>query len=153
MGGVSDGFLKRDTVQGRLANVLTGHVSLANNGGFIQMATDLSLFPSSSLTVDASAFDGIELDVLYDGDAPKQTFNVHLRNPACSRQFSSYRSTFEMTKGKIWDTIRIPFTSFVGYGPGANDIPLDVSALRRIGIVAIGEEMKVYLALAGLRFY
>jgi hypothetical protein len=153
MGGLSNGSLKRETVEGRLANILTGRVSLANNGGFIQMATDLSIFPAKSLTVNASAFDGIEIDVLYDGDNPQQNFNVHLRNPACLRQFSSYRATFQVTDKKSWVTIRLPFTSFLGYGPGASEVPLDTAALRRIGIVAIGEEMNVYLAVGGLRFY
>jgi hypothetical protein len=30
---------------------------------------------------------------------------------------------------------------------------MDVSTLRRLGIVAIGKEMNVYIALAGARFY
>jgi len=153
MGGLSNGTLKRETVEGRLANVLTGGVSLANNGGFIQMATDLSISPAISLTVDASSFDGIEIDVLYDGEKPQQSFNIHLRNPACLRQFSSYRATFQINVKKSWVTIRLPFTSFIGYGPGASELPLNTTALRRIGIVAIGEEMKVYLAVGGLRFY
>lgn len=76
MGGASNGIVKREIVGGRLANILTGSVSLANNGGFIQMATDLSIFPERSLTVDASAFHGIEIDVFNDGVLPRQKFNV-----------------------------------------------------------------------------
>mmetsp|Transcript_3340 Transcript_3340/g.4947 ORF Transcript_3340/g.4947 Transcript_3340/m.4947 type:complete len:241 (+) Transcript_3340:197-919(+) len=76
MGGASNGIVKREIVGGRLANILTGSVSLANNGGFIQMATDLSIFPERSLTVDASAFHGIEIDVFNDGDLPRKKFNV-----------------------------------------------------------------------------
>ena len=68
MGGVSIGKLLRETIQGKTCNVMRGTVSLFNNGGFIQMATDLSKDQSVSMTVDASGFDGVELDVFYRGD-------------------------------------------------------------------------------------
>lgn len=64
MGGRSDGNLAREHYNGREANVLRGHVSLENNGGFVQMATNLALHQAESDTVDASSYDGIELDVL-----------------------------------------------------------------------------------------
>ena len=76
MGGVSVGSLVRDLVLGREANVLRGEVSLANNGGFIQMAVDLANDPSKSRLVDASQYDGIELDVLCKGDTETEAFNV-----------------------------------------------------------------------------
>ena len=68
--------LCRETVDGRLSNVLRGEVSLANNGGFIQMATDLDV---QSATVDASRYEGLEIDVQCvstrsEGD--EETFNV-----------------------------------------------------------------------------
>ena len=56
MGGKSNGSLTREEIDGKVANVLRGKVSLANNGGFVQMATDLALNPSSSPFVDASNF-------------------------------------------------------------------------------------------------
>ncbi|KAL3760585.1 hypothetical protein ACHAWU_009546 [Discostella pseudostelligera] len=76
MGGLSNGSLSRETIGGKLANVLRGNVSLANNGGFIQMATDLSLEPSVNLFVDASAFDGVELEVYCEGSENVEKFNV-----------------------------------------------------------------------------
>lgn len=81
-------------------------------------------------------------------------FSQHfsLRSPACTRQFSSYRATFE-TPADTWTTIRLPWSEFVGHGPGCEDTPFDVSALRRIGLVAIGKEQDVFLGLGGLRFY
>merc|ERR1719469_815916 len=90
MGGVSIGKVIREVVDGRNADVMKGKVSLYNNGGFIQMATSLSTDPSVSLSVDASSYDGIELEVLYRGDEDTEKFNVHLRNAACRRQTSSY---------------------------------------------------------------
>ena len=79
-----------------------------------------------------------------------------LRNPACLRQFSSYRSTFEVKNCNdliSWQTVRLPFASFKGYGPGSESEPFDATALRRLGIVCIGKAMDVYLAVSGVRFY
>lgn len=152
MGGVSVGKLIREVVDGKNANVMKGKVSLYNNGGFIQMAAGLSTDPAVSLTVDASTFDGVELDVLYRGDEDVEKFNVHLRNPACLRQFSSYRGTFEV-RSNVWETIRLPWSSFVGHGPGSDSVPFASSELRRIGIVAIGKPMEVYLAVSSVGFY
>jgi len=152
MGGVSSGTLSREDFHGRLSNVLRANVRLENNGGFVQMATDLALDPAISNTVDASRYDGIELDVCYEGDAEKEDFNVHLKNSNCLRQFSSYRATFELTQGK-WTTVQIPWSKFDGYGWGAVENVLDPSNLRRIGVVAIGKAMDVTIALSSIRFF
>jgi len=169
MGGVSSGSITREeSVVGsssddgeaahestKVANVLRGKVSTANGGGFVQMATDLSLDPSTSVYVDASEYDGVELDVLFKGDGndKPEHFNIHLKNAASERQFSSYRATFGVDTPGTWQTILVPWSEFVGHGPGCQDTPLDTSTLRRIGVVAIGREMEVYLALGGIRFY
>jgi len=75
-----------------------------------------------------------------------------LRNSACERQNSSYRGTFEV-KPDQWQTVRLPFSEFVGHGPGASEKAFDASALRRIGIVSIGKPMEVYLGIAKVGFY
>ena len=73
---ISAGSITREVVDGRIANVLRGKVSLENNGGFVQMATDLALDPSVSRTVDMSEFDGVELDVIYLGEKENESFNL-----------------------------------------------------------------------------
>jgi Complex I intermediate-associated protein 30 (CIA30) len=78
MGGISSGFLLREEYAGRKANILQGKVSLANSGGFIQMATSLVGNDLGETSVDASKFEGIELDV-YNGiacDAGFENFNI-----------------------------------------------------------------------------
>lgn len=75
-----------------------------------------------------------------------------LKTPDCVA-FASYRSTFELTTNAGWETIRIPWSDFRGKGPGAEDVAFDPSRLRRIGVVAIGREMIVYLAVSKLGFY
>mmetsp|Transcript_24667 Transcript_24667/g.68107 ORF Transcript_24667/g.68107 Transcript_24667/m.68107 type:complete len:320 (-) Transcript_24667:1368-2327(-) len=151
MGGKSSGTLVREKFQGRISNVLTANVSLENDGGFVQMVTDLALDPSVSNTVDASNYGGLEFDVFYEGDSDKECFNVHLKDSHCVRQFSSYRATFDLTQGE-WTTVQLPWARFEGFGWGAVENLLDRSALRRIGLVAIGREMDVTLALSSIRF-
>ena len=67
--------------------------------------------------------------------------------------FASYRGTFEIQSNGGWSTVRIPWSDFQGKGPGAEDLKFDPSQLRRIGVVAIGREMEVYLAVSKLAFY
>jgi hypothetical protein len=76
MGGVSSGTLVREDFNGRISNVLTANVRLENNGGFVQMVTDLALDHSVSNSVDASQYKGLEFDVFYTGVADKENFNV-----------------------------------------------------------------------------
>ena len=76
MGGISSGSLSREEFEGRTCNVLKAKVSLRNNGGFVQMATDLALNPSVCNTVDASEYDGIEAELFYGGPSEKENFNV-----------------------------------------------------------------------------
>ena len=77
--------------------------------------------------------------------------HTSLKDSSCIRQFSSYRATFELPKGQ-WTTVRLPWSEFNGFGWGAVENLLDHSALRRLGIVAIGKEMDVSLALSSIRF-
>jgi hypothetical protein len=76
MGGVSSGTLAREEFHGRWSNVLRANVKLENNGGFVQMATDLALDPAKSNTVNASDYDGIEIEVFYDGENENENFNI-----------------------------------------------------------------------------
>lgn len=76
MGGASSGTISREEFHGKKCNVLRAHVCLDNNGGFVQMATDLALDPSIRNTVDASSYRGIEMEVLFVGESEKEQFNV-----------------------------------------------------------------------------
>lgn len=76
MGGVSNGSISREVIQGKDCNVLRGKVSTANNGGFIQMATDLALDPGVDVYVDAEGFDGVEMEIYTEGTEVEEMFNV-----------------------------------------------------------------------------
>ena len=141
MGGVSRGTMLRDTIAGRNALRMRGTVSLENNGGFIQVALDLS---PDGAPIDASSFAGIEIDVIGNGDV----YNLHLRTADLSRPWQSYRQSF--VAGKDWKTHRLPFSNFDAH---RISVPLDASKLRRIGIVAIGRAFEADIAIGRIRFY
>jgi len=160
MGGVSFGCLTRGYVAGRKANVMSGRISLLKKGceekkGFVQMSTNLAV-GSNVDSVDASEFDGIELDIMYrSGTNDKQVFYLALRTPACKAQSSSYRATFSLKKmDDDWETIRLPWQSFIGYGPGPSRTEFDNSMLKRLGIVLSStDDIEFNLAVSGVRFY
>jgi hypothetical protein len=141
MGGVSRGRLEATTIDDRPALRMTGLVRLENDGGFIQMALDLS--PDGG-PVDASPWSGIELDLQGNGEA----YGLHLRTTAVTRPWQSYRQTFIAPKS--WTTLKLPFR---GFTPHRLDAPFDASELRRLGLVAIGRAFEAELALGALRFY
>ena len=141
MGGVSSGAMGRETIGGRPALRMQGEVSLENNGGFLQVALDLA---SGGGSVDASAWTGIEIDVLGEGER----YNLHLRAADVGRPWQSYRAEFVATPE--WRTVRLSFEAFE---PHRIDLPLDLTRLRRLGIVAIGRAFEADVAIGGLRFY
>ena len=141
MGGVSEARVRRASVDGRRAVHLTGQVSLENNGGFVQ--TTLDLRPDGGV-VDASGWSGIDLTLLGNGES----YNLHLRTDDIRRPWQSYRQGFRTTGD--WQTVRLPFEGFEAH---RIDAPLDLSRLKRIGLVAIGREFRADLAVADLRFY
>jgi hypothetical protein len=140
MGGLSQGRLGVATTDGKAAVRLTGDISLANNGGFVQMALDLA--PSG--TVDATGWTGIALKVSGNGEG----YKMHLRTSDFSRPWQSYRADF--VAGAAPAVIRLPFAAFQ---PHRTDAQIDLSRLRRVGLVAIGRAFKADLALHDLRFY
>jgi hypothetical protein len=93
MGGISTGHISRELIHHRMANVMRGAVSLANRGGFIQMATNFATMSNhddtttttianvptfknsfrTAIPIDASKYTGIELDVNCD---TSENFNV-----------------------------------------------------------------------------
>lgn len=142
MGGVSRGTMVRETVGGRMAIHMRGEVSLENNGGFVQIALELTRNDLGLL--DASAFDGVEIDVFGNGER----YAAHLRTAAVTLPWQSYRHGFLAVPS--WRRIRLRFADFEPYRISDR---LDVRRLRRIGIVAIGRAFTADLALARVALY
>lgn len=141
MGGVSEAGVARTVVARRICLRLTGDVRLENNGGFIQAACDLDREGGS---LDLSRYAGLRLGVLGNGER----YSVHLRTPDNTRPWQSYRGHFIAEAN--WAEVSLPFNAFV---PHRIDLPLDISRLRRIGLVAIGRAFRADLAVCKIAFY
>lgn len=140
MGGVSNGQLTLDTIDGKACLRLRGDVRLDNSGGFVQAALDLK----GENALDASAYRGVLLEVY--GNA--EEYNVHLRTDDVWLPWQSWRASFMAPAG--WHTVRLPFAEFSGYRIGS---PLNLEQLERIGIVAIGRAFEADLCIARLALY
>lgn len=140
MGGVSDGRLKPVLIEARPCLRLSGEVSLLNNGGFVQASLDLD----AAGLFDARGYTGIEIEVFGNDES----YNLHLRSADTRIVWQSYRTSFLALPR--WQTLRLPFA---GFQPYKTDKPLDLSKLRRLGVVAIGREMRADICIARLSFY
>ncbi|WP_244531787.1 CIA30 family protein [Nitrosomonas aestuarii] len=140
MGGVSSGNLTLDNYKGRDCLRLYGDVSTENNGGFVQIALNLTKDES----FDASAYAGIELSV----SGNNEQYNVHFRTTDLWLPWQSYRFSFKATPE--WQTIRIPFANIEPY---RTTTKFHKDKLRRIGLVAIGRAFEADLCVASLKFY
>ncbi len=140
MGGVSVPEAAIVGLGGRRCLRLRGRVRLDNNGGFLQAAVQLA--PTG--TLDASAYAGVELDVLGNGER----YAVHLRTSDLVRPWQYYSATFA-TLGE-WRTVRLPFAAF---SPNGMRTPLATARLTRLGLVASGREFDADLCVAAVRLY
>tara|TARA_B100000214_G_C23422740_1_gene381186 strand:- start:7 stop:477 length:471 start_codon:yes stop_codon:yes gene_type:complete len=141
MGGVSIGEIRTENIRGRIGTRLTGDVSLDNNGGFLQMAFDL--LPDSQI-LNAESWTGIELDVI--GNLKK--YDCRLRTDLLARPWQSYRTS--LVAPKHWTLIQLPFAEF---RPHRTTIPLDLTRIRRIGVLAIGREFNADVAVSSVRLF
>ena len=140
MGGVSKGRLLPDVVEGRPCLRMQGDVSLDNNGGFVQMALNLS----DDILVNVSDFAGVVLEVY--GNA--EQYNLHLRTQDTSLPWQSYRITF--LAAPEWKTLYLPFAEFIPY---RIDKALDIWRLKRIGVVAIGREFHANVCIGKIGLF
>jgi len=133
MGGVSSGRMTAETAAGRPALCLRGEVRLDNSGGFIQMALELP--------APLGIWRGIEFDVLGNG----RRYGLHLRTADMTLPWQAWRATF--TAPPVWHTVQLPFSTFTPYRTAT---PLEAAAVRRIGILALGEAMTAEVCVARL---
>jgi len=141
MGGVSSGkmeFVKDDE---RSSMHMTGAVSLANNGGFIQARTG---FNPEGRSFDARRFVGIKL--LARGNAQK--YAVNLRTTETRLPWQYYQAVF--STNRQWQEIKIPFTLFKPYSLGS---PLNTRTLKSIAVAAMGREFQADIFVDEIAFY
>ena len=138
MGGASNGQVAFVREGDRVHAHMTGTVSTANNGGFIQIWMDLPDAPS-----DAS---GIRL-VVRGND---QRYYAHLRTSGTILPWQYYQAGFPVTGD--WSEVRLPFNNFEPSGRLLRRVPR-VSSLRSVGIVAYGRDHQAEIDVREVSFY
>ena len=139
MGGVSDGEQAVTEVDGRTALRLTGTVSLANNGGFVQSAF------TPKKAIDGKPYSGLRLTVKGNG---QEGYYVFLRTRATFMPWSFYSAPIPATTA--WTEVEIPWSAFK-----RNSVWMDLNPgqIRQIGIVAYAREMQADIAVASMALY
>jgi len=139
MGGVSTGqvtFLR----DGGVAHArMTGRVSTANRGGFIQMRLDLSPPPPTGTT-------GVRL-VARGND---QRYFVHLRTSGMILPWQYYQAGLDVTRR--WSEMRLPFDAFRPSGALLRATPRP-ERLTSIAIVAFGRDHEAEVDVREVGFY
>jgi len=141
MGGVSSGKMEFVSDDERSCMHMTGTVSLANNGGFIQARTG---FNPEGRSFDARRFTGITL--LARGNA--QQYAVHLRTADTRMPWQYYQAAF--STNQQWQEIKIPFTLFK---PNSLASPLNTMTLKSIAVAAMGREFEADIFVDEIAFY
>lgn len=139
MGGVSTGQVVIVTGEGPPHARMTGHVSTANNGGFIQMRHELSAPPPTGTR-------GLRLIVRGNG----QRYFVHLRTGATLLPWQYYQAPFDVTES--WTEVRLPYAAFHASGRNLSPAPHPQS-LSSVAIVAYGRDHDAEVEVRELGFY
>jgi hypothetical protein len=122
MGGVSEGRAEAATGAIRL----TGTVSTANRGGFIQVRTELE----TPLPAGSEA-------ILIEARGNGERYFVHLRTRGTVLPWQYYQAGFETAAD--WREVRLPFEAFAASGRLLRATPLP-ETVTSIGLVAYGRD-------------
>lgn len=139
MGGVSSGRVVFAQDDGQRHARMTGLVSTANRGGFIQMRLDLDSPPPEGTT-------GVRL-VVRGND---QRYFVHLRTTGTVLPWQFYQAGFDVTRR--WREIRVPFEAFSASGALLRSVPRPHS-LRSLAVVAYGRDHEAEIDVRAVGFY
>ena len=140
MGGVSNGKFTVEKIDGVKCYRLTGDVSTKNNGGFIQIRTQVN--PK----INTKDFQGVYFKV----HGNQRIYNIHLRTGLTLAPWQYYSYSF--LSPKKWIKITAPFAEFKKsnfYQPktilGQN--------IKSIGLVAGFDDFKSDICLGEIGFY
>lgn len=139
MGGLSTGQVVFLTEGGRRHARMTGRVSTANRGGFIQMRLDLDSPPAPGTT-------GVRL-VARGND---QRYFVHLRTSGTILPWQYYQAGFDVTRA--WAEVRLPFAAFRASGAFLSRTPRP-EGLTSLAVVAYGRDHEAEIEVREVGFY
>jgi hypothetical protein len=139
MGGVSEGDARIETTDGTPYLRLTGQVSTANRGGFIQARITLDSPPPDTAQ-------GVLIRTRGNGEG----YFIHLRTAGTLLPWQYYQAPFATTPD--WAEVRIPFAAFAPSGALLRD-ELRPASIRSLGIVAYGRDHSADVSVAEVGFY
>ena len=141
MGGVSDGQAILDKDGDMIFARLTGNVSTANNGGFIQIRTNFSFVDLINTNKDLK---GVLLNTKGNGE----TYHIFIRTSEDRSYRDFYSATF--TANDNWEIVDLPFTKFKHRYSNRS---LDGNDIRTFGIVAYGRDFYSDVSVSEISFY
>ena len=139
MGGVSTGGVAFANEDGTSFARMTGRVSTANRGGFIQIRLDLATSPPAGTT-------GVRL-IVRGND---QRYFVHLRTGGTLLPWQYYQAGFDVTE--TWSEVRLPLDAFKASGGLLRSVP-NPGSLTSLGIVAYGRDHDAQIDVREVGFY
>lgn len=139
MGGKSSGQVQFENEEGHAHARMTGNVSTANNGGFIQIRMKLQHAAPENMT-------GIRL--LVRGN--DQRYFLHLRTGGTILPWQFYQARFDVTRD--WTEVRLPLDEFKPSGLILRNTPRPTS-LTSIGIAAYGRNHDADISIREIGFY
>ena len=138
MGGISEGNASLVSDKSGQYVRLEGSVSTANNGGFIQIRTDIK-----EGTNEAK---GIIIKAKGNGE----DYYIHLRTSGTVLPWQYYQISFPTSKN--WSEIKLPFANFERSSSWISK-KITGDKIRTLGIVAYGRNHNAKLDVAYLSFY
>ena len=139
MGGKSEGAARIETVDGEPVLRLTGDVSTANRGGFIQSRITLQSPPPAGAA-------GVTLKVRGNGEG----YFIHLRTAGTVLPWQFYQAPFTTTAD--WAELHIPFSDFAPSGALLRGA-IKSDSIRSLGIVAYGRDHRADISVMWAGFY
>ncbi len=139
MGGVSTGGIAFQEEDGRPHARMTGRVSTANRGGFIQIRLELPVSPPEGTT-------GVRLVVRGNN----QRYFVHLRTTGTLLPWQYYQAGFDVTTN--WSEVRLPLNGFKASGTLLSTAP-GPRSLKSIAVVAYGRDHEAQIDVREVGFY
>jgi len=141
MGGISEGQAFLDKEGDMIFARLTGNVSTANNGGFIQIRTTFSF-------VDLVNSDRNLLGVRLNTKGNGESYHIFIRTSEDRSYRDFYSATF--TANNNWEIVDLPFNKFKHRYKNKK---LDGNDIRTFGIVAYGRDFISDVSVSEINFY
>ncbi|MFN4130086.1 MAG: CIA30 family protein [Paracoccaceae bacterium] len=139
MGGVSTGSVAFAQEDGQPFARMTGRVSTASRGGFIQMRLDLPSPPPEGTT-------GVRLVVRGNS----QRYFVHLRTGGTLLPWQYYQAGFDVAES--WGEVRLAFDAFAASGALLRRVPAPRN-LTSVSVVAYGRDHDARIDVREVGFY